>query len=433
MHNHLPNPIRMMHSSRIPFALALAALLLPACDGLLSVDDPGAIQVEDLSDPALETLVMHGVLSDFQFAYDYMLLTTSIFSDELYTDHTNIDHRQFALFNFDNTNALNNGTYTNLQKARVSAEDAVQRLEAYHGAAAATRLNTAIAHAYAGYASVLLGEHFCEAPIDVGPALSSEELLQRGIEHFNQALTIAAASSGTGVNGFDAARVRNLANLGAARASLQMGAMQDAIRFAQGVEAGFEEFVYRSNNSSREQNTIGVQWSTTGQWLSVDPAFQFLGDPRVRHTPQPRQGLNARPIYVPYRPLMYEGYDPSVPDQIVELSTDVRFASDLEARYIIAEASGPTAATLQFVNERRAVGGQAAVSLSGDAIMAELREQRARDFFMAVQRHGDLRRYLALYGLDLFPTGKYPVTDEIYGDARCFIIPLSESGANPNL
>ena len=136
---------------------------------------------------------------------------------------------------------------------------------------------------------------------------------------------------------------------------------------------------------------------------------------------------------MPYRPLMYQGYDSTVTEQIVELSTSVRFATALEARYIIAEASGPTAATLAFVNERRAVGKQSAVSVSGDALMAALREQRARDFFMAVQRHGDLRRYLALYGLDLFPTGKYPVTDELYGDARCFIIPLSESGANPNL
>ncbi len=422
-----------MHSSRIAFALVLSALLFAACDGLLSVDDPGAIQVEDLSNPALETLVMHGVLSDFQFAFDYMLLSTGIFSDELYTDHTNIDHRQFALLNFDNTNAINSATYTNLQKARVSAEDAVRRLETFHGAAAATRLNTAIAHTYAGYAYVLLGEHFCEAPIDVGRAYSSEELLQEGVKHFEQAITIAGASSGTGVNGMDAARVRNLANLGAARASLQRGQMQDAIRFAQQVSAGFEEFVYRSNNSSREQNIIGVQWSTTGQWLSVDPAFQFLNDPRVRHTLQARAGLNARPIYVPYRPLMYEGYDPSNATQIVDLSTDVRFASALEARYIIAEASGPTAATLLFVNERRAVGGQAALSVSGDAIMAALREQRARDFFMAVQRHGDLRRYMALYGIDLFPKGKYPVTDELYGNARCFIIPLSESGANPNL
>ncbi len=433
MPNHLSNPFRMMLRPRTTLALVLAALLLPACDGLLSVDDPGAIRVEDLSDPALENLVMHGVLSEFQFAYNYMLLSTSIFSDELYTDHTNIDHRQFALLDFDNTNAINNATYTNLQKARVSAEDAVDRLADFHGAAASTVLNTAIAHAYAGYAYVLLGEHFCEAPINVGRARSSQELLQESIRHFNQAITIAAASSGGGVNGMDAARVRNLANLGAARASLQMGEMQQAISFAQAVDAGFEAFVYRSNNSAREQNIIGVQWSTTGQWLSVDPAFQLLGDPRVRHTLQPRSGLNARPIYVPYRPLTYEGYDPFVPEQIVELATDVRFASALEARYIIAEANGPTATTLQFVNERRAVGGQPAVSLSGDALMEELREQRSRDFFMAVQRHGDLRRYLNLYGIDLFPTGTYPVGSEVYGDARCFIIPLSESGANPNL
>lgn len=422
-----------MTTTRTVSVLLSAALLFSACDGLLSVDDPGAIRTEDLSDPALEDLIMHGVLSEFQFAFNNLLLSASIFSDELYTDHTNVDHRQFALLDFPNTNAINEGAYTAIQKARVSAEDAVERLEGFYGSQASSVLNTAIAHVYAGYSYVLLGEHFCEAPLDGGQALSSNALLQEAVEHFQQAIAIAASASGTGVNGMDAARVRNLANVGAARASLQMGEMQQAIQYAEQVQAGFEAFVSRSNNSGREQNIIGVQWSTTGQWLSVSPEFQFLGDPRVRHTPQPRAGLNARNIYVPYRPLMYEGYDASNTDQIVELGTDVRFASHLEARYIIAEASGATPATLTFVNERRDVGGQDPVSLSGDALMAELRDQRARDFFMSVQRHGDLRRYLALYDLDLFPSGTYPVTNEVYGSARCFVIPLSEVSANPNV
>jgi hypothetical protein len=153
----------------------------------------------------------------------------------------------------------------------------------------------------------------------------------------------------------------------------------------------------------------------------------------VRHTAQARSGLNARPIYVPYRPYSFQGWNRDNLTQTVDLNTHIRYASHLEARYIIAEAQGPTAATLQFVNARREFGGQGAVELAGDALMAELRSQRSRDFFMGVQRHGDLRRYLSLYNIDLFPSGTYAVGTEVYGDARCFIIPLSEIGANPNL
>ena len=35
-------------------------------------------------------------------------------------------------------------------------------------------------------------------------------------------------------------------------------------------------------------------------------------------------------------------------------------------------------------------------------------------------------------GVDLFPTGKYPVFPDPYGDDRCFIVPLAEKAGNPN-
>jgi hypothetical protein len=106
-------------------------------------------------------------------------------------------------------------------------------------------------------------------------------------------------------------------------------------------------------------------------------------------------------------------------------------ASGLEARYIGLEADGPSGAMLTFVNGRRAVAGKAAVTLSGAALMAELRAQRAIDFYLTGQRLGHLRRYAAA-GLDLFPRGTYPVPPDSYGSLRCFIVPRSEKAGNPN-
>jgi hypothetical protein len=117
--------------------------------------------------------------------------------------------------------------------------------------------------------------------------------------------------------------------------------------------------------------------------------------------------------------------------QPIDITTTIKFATALEAQYVIAEADGATASTLAFVNARRAVGNQAPVDLSGAALVTELREQRARDFFLTGQRLGDLRRYLKA-GTDLFPKGKYPVFTDFYGEAKCFIVPLSEKAANPN-
>jgi hypothetical protein len=127
---------------------------------------------------------------------------------------------------------------------------------------------------------------------------------------------------------------------------------------------------------------------------------------------------------------MYAGWIPGTL-QIIDITTNIKFATGLEAQYITVEADGPNAAMLSFVNARRAIGGQTPVDLTGAALLNELRVQRARDFFLTGQRLGDLRRYLKA-GTDLFPKGKYPVFTDFYGDKTCFIVPLSEKAGNPN-
>jgi hypothetical protein len=132
---------------------------------------------------------------------------------------------------------------------------------------------------------------------------------------------------------------------------------------------------------------------------------------------------------------MYSGWTgtSAVLENLVITDTDVKFATGLEARYVVAEVAGPIASTLAFVNERRAVGGQAAVTLAGNELMAEFRTQRALDFYLTGQRLGDLRRYKAKQAIDLFPTGKFPITSDQYGTATCFVIPQTERNANPNV
>jgi len=432
MNNHFKsekNMNRIMKTIRIQmFVAALAGItLLTSCGDLLEVNDPGAIELDQLNDPKLEQLIMNGVLSEFQYAFNYLTLTASILSDEVFTDHTNIDHREWALFDIRTNNILNNNTYTFLQKARVSAEDAAGRIAGFDGG---NPLNVAESYAYAGYANLMLGLHFCESPINGGPALTWQEILARAIGNFEQAVTRAAAGQAT--DAARASRITNMARVGIARANLQLGNMTQAASFASQVPADFEAWVYRSSNSSRETNINAAQWISSDPWMGIDPKFLNLNDPRVRHPATPSFGLNANEVYLPYRPRSYQGWNAETP-QAIDLNTGYLFSSGLEARYIAAEANGPTGTTLTLVNERRAVGGQAAVNLTGDALMAELRNQKARDFFLTVQRLGDMRRYLNLYGVDEFPSGAYPVGNAVYGNARCMIIPLSEINGNPNL
>ena len=407
---------------------AAIVLGLAACDGLLKVSDPESLQEEQLSDPALEQFVTNGVIGEFQFAYGTYVLWSAALADEAFTDHTNVSFRAVSLHDFDDLDPTNEEIYGSLQRARQSADDAVDRLTRMSGANAASSLNVARALVYGGYAYVLLGEGFCEAPVNLGAPLPSNELLTRAVARFDEGIAVATAAM-AGTNPAAAQDLINMARVGAARASLKKGDPVRARAYAASVPDGYERWAYYSANSSRENNPVQMATRSALPYLGMQAAFRGLADPRAPHT-APRRSQNGNQLSALLRPSMYSGWTATAP-QPIEVGTHIRFASGLEARYIGVEADGPGAAMLTFVNGRRAVAGKPPVSLTGPALLAELRVQRALDFYLTGQRLGDLRRYAAA-GTDLFPAGKFPVSEDRYGAMHCFIVPRSEKSGNPN-
>ncbi len=183
--------------------------------------------------------------------------------------------------------------------------------------------------------------------------------------------------------------------------------------------------------SDSAANTTG-----TNRNLGVDVAFRNLNDPRVRHSATAGTGHNQKTqLWTPFQSPSFSGWTGTT-NATFSQSTHMRLASGLEARYIVAEAEGLNAANVQFVNTRRAVGGQAAlVSPSEDEYMAALRDQRRRDFFMDGHRLGDLRRYKRFHGIDQFPSGAHPNNAAWgwgnYSDGECFIPHRNERVGNP--
>jgi hypothetical protein len=409
--------------------MAAVAFSATACEGLLSVSDPGTIQEESLTNPALETLMINGVIGEFQFAYGSYANWSSVLGDETFTDHTNVSVREFSLHNFIDLNDSNEGVYVALHRARQSADDAVERVTGMIGAtAAASSLNIARAYIYGGYAYTLLAEGFCETPVNLSNPLPSDSLFLRALSRFDKGIATATAGN-SGANATAATDLINMAKVGAARAALKMGNPTLARTYATGVPAAYEKLAYYSANSVRENNPLNGPNRAVGGYMSMTPNFRAMNDPRLPTLATSQNGLNANPIYPPRRPYMYTGFVLGTPS-IIDIPVHIKMATGLEAAYVIAEADGPTPATLTFVNARRAVGGQAPSAATGTALMAELRDQRSRDFYLTGQRLGDLRRYLKA-GTDLFPTGKYPVFPDPYGASKCFIVPLSEKAGNP--
>ncbi|HEY2854441.1 MAG TPA: hypothetical protein VGJ18_16415 [Gemmatimonadaceae bacterium] len=413
--------------------ISLAVLLVggaTACKGILDVQNPGAIQEGQLNDPALQQLIVNGAIGEFQYAYGQYAQWSAVLSDEAFTDHTNVDVRQFSLHDFTDLNTINSGVYEYLQRARQSADDAASRLKAMLGTGASSSLDVARVLAYGGYAYTLLGEGFCEAPVNLSAPKTSDELLQIALSRFDEAITVATAAS-TGSNVAAAQDIIHMSQVGGARAALKLGDAAKARSYASQVPASYEKLAYYSSNTVRENNALNGLTHASGASLGMAPPFLGLNDPRVPQPASTQLGLTGGSIYTPLTPYMYSEWVSSGSAPRISVESDMRMATGLEARYVIAELDGPVQTTLDFVNERRAVGGEAPVSLSGDQLMAELRAQRARDFYLTGQRLGDLRRY-AKAGINLFPTGKYPVFTDSYGGATCFIIPLSEKAGNPS-
>ena len=414
---------------------AVLVVISAACKDVLSVSNPGALQESQLTDPALEQFLVNGAIGEFQYAQGYYSLWSSVLADESYTDHTEVGIRELSQHAFNDLNGTNEAVFGNISRAVASADDAVTRLKLMLGANAGSSLSVARALTYGGYAYVLLGEGFCEAPVHLGPGLPSAELLKRAVAHFDSAVTIAQAyAAATGTSAANVALATDLINLsrvGAARASLKSGNIAQARTYATLVPDAYEKLAYYSANSVRENNIMNSGIRTTGAWMSMAAPFLGLADPRVPQTATSKGGLQQGALFIPLRPSQYSGWVTTGTPQTIDITSNTRFASGLEARYIVTEVDGPTAAMLTFVNARRAIGGKAAVNLTGTELLAEFRMQRGVDFYLTGQRLGDLRRYAAAGG-DLFPKGKYPVNAEIYGTAKCFIVPLSEKTSNPN-
>lgn len=436
-------------------AIAATALVLAAgCTDFLKASNPSAIQADDLANPLYINLMVNGVIGEFQQVVDDVALRSGVFGDELFNNHGFSEEREIDKRNID----LGNGTYplvlyVPMQRSRYLADSVTSRLKVFLGDTATRDLRVARTLAYAGYSYELLAENLCSIPVNGSAPFTPEELTKQfTIPRLQEAIAVASAyrAATTSANARAAAdSIINWSRVGIARAALYTNDKATALTFAAQVPASFEFLSYYSAQNAREYDGV-AEATTNASWVSLEPAYKKLRDPRVPHDSLPRsvqsigQG-NADTVgtgtsrvigaYVPNAGIMYSQYNGTIAGARIQRDGYIKIATGLEAQYIVAEAQGPTPATLAFVNGRRAVGGQAPVVLAGDALLAELREQRRRDLFMDGHRLADMRRYQKYQNLNLFPSGTYPgsTTGETYNPATCWPLPLSELSGNPNV
>lgn len=484
----------MRHKNTAWLALSAAGVL--ACTAscgvgdVLEVENPTQIPTGSLDDPKLMDVQVNGVIESFQNAYVEPVIEYSNFlTDEVLTglnfeDYARVNQR-IASYLEGPTNMI----FGELSRSLRLGNDVAERIRRWDEADNTSkdfRSPLATTLVMAGYSATVLAENMCQSVISPDPdnpsseVLSQDQTFQAAIPYFNEALTVATAAGLT--------NLANLARTGLARAYLGMGSWDSAAAYASQVPPTFKWWLDFTatiggrnplSGISRGGNfTHGINPLFTG----VHPSFNGTGfnfrddniiapqtDPRIQHDPTDRTGHNGlTPLYKLRAGLRYSAYsgktfapasaacptctgtpvsDTTTFVYIARFDTDILLADYVEAQHQYFEAlankdiAANGAAVLAFVNARRAVGNQPAVTLSGQALKTELRNQRARDLFMGGFRLPDLRRWTRFdpgngpfAAGSYFPTGTHPnPTWGQYGTWTCFPIPLQEYEGNPNL
>ena len=445
-----------------------ALLSLSACstvDEILEAENPARIDEDQLNDETLATVLANSTIGALNGSFSGHITSAALFTDEVLYG---INDEQSARRNLRIIKYDEGGPFAGYSRVRFMGDSIAGRLRSLLPNAASDR-RLALALAVAGYGFVLLSEEMCEGTIDVGAKIySPKELAQLGIARFEEAVKVATAA-GSGAND-----VKNLALVGLARMALLAGDKAKGMAAAAQVPLDYTWWVEYKNTFINN----GLVGNVTGANHNLGVGVKFLNapypatgnpqiiaeqtDPRVQHYSVWRLGHNQLThLYTPVQSLSYSGFTgatvaaagrtsagasicnattkPAGCPILFENDTDIKLASGLEAMHHYYEMAGPTGTgprgtTLQFVNERRAFGKQAPVTLSGNALMAELREQRGRDLFLGGFRLGDLRRWKEQGVGDFFPTGIHPNTQwGPYGDAICYPLPINEYEGNPNI
>lgn len=412
-------------------ALALALFATAACSDLLEVEPRSRIAAEALERPENATLLLNGVIGDFECALGAYATMGALVGEELddatqTADRYPYDQRkhQSADRRYAVNSCENLGVYTPLQTARSTADNLLRLLARSDWQGVPNRgTMVATASAYSGYAYVLLGEGFCTLAFssfeDGNPVYGGEVQRDSAFALAEARFTTAIAEATTAGN----SDILNMARVGRARARLNRGRYAAAAADAALVPATYVKNATASATSSRRNNRLWAQNSTVSTLTSVGAPYRTLGDPRV-----PVVNLNR--VSTTLVPLWRQ-------DKFTAAATPIPIASGDEAQLIVAEADvrEGTAASLTralaTINMFRARGNQAPLATADQAtLLAALIDQRRRELFLEGQHLGDLIRF------DIVPQpaeGSAFPGGGTYGAQKCFPLPDVERLNNPTL
>ncbi|HSL71248.1 MAG TPA: hypothetical protein VK864_13460, partial [Longimicrobiales bacterium] len=401
--------------------LALVFTATACSDDFFQVTDPDILESTAI-DPVRDGPVLaRSAYQNFADSFSQTAVYIAWWAYEARVGDTFPTRNEFGRRFLDDTNGtLNGDVWSPMARAASTSEQAVGILKDTPG------LPLAIAAFSTAYSLLIMAETFCEGTVSAvagepGEKMTTAQLLDLAIERFT-----LARSEAQKLTGGEAAGIAQAALVGIARAHLFAGRKTEAAAAATQVTPSFVyNLVYVDDPANRGRTGNEIEtFSASRLSLVVPPEYRAIadaGDPRISYKDTGVLAQDSELWF--YRQMKFNGW--GIP---------IRLASGLEARYIVAEATGDINARLTLINERRAVGGQTALASNDpDVVLAALMEQRALDFWLEGKKMGDYRRNPGFVPFFLPDNSEYykPGVGEV-GSQTCWPVPDAEKRHNPN-
>lgn len=421
---------------------------LAGCD----VTNPGPVQDEFLDDVTTHTGLVRGAERSLLIGAMRIFFASATVTREIFPGGDTNSHSPRMQAGALPSNEMDE-YWNDTQQARFIAEDALRRFN--KAGVEASDVNRAQAMLWAGYASKLLGENFCQIVIDGGPAEDRSVALERAEDHFTDA--IAAAANAQQLQAAYAGRAQTRIELGDWAGALQDAAQVDT-DFVYGIEAdpafvetrNFIAFANLNENYRQYTYHFTYFYDDLGNGFGTG-YYTDTGDERVTYTTDPDFPVANASLpgfgNVPW------SFDPDfgLSDPVILSSgTEMRL---YEAEDILINDPGNYQDAMDLINEVRAnyvsdfdgmpLGPLTAASAAEAG--THLKNERLIDGHLKGRRFLDLRRWGGIPGVgnatrDDTPGDYYwpdwgqltPIFDD-EPTATCFPIPDSERDINPNV
>lgn len=398
---------------------AAGAAVLAGCD--FSIVNPGPVADVALDDPASHPAIVRGMELALLTATNSLSYTGAVIARELVASGST---QAFGvIISWRNGRLLPNevgGHWTGAHRARWVAEAGVARFREVLGAGFSSSPLAARALIQVGYSNRLLGENFCHAVIDGGPAQSHIVHFERAEAAFTEALDIAS--------GIGDAELALIARAGRASVRVSLGTWAGAVADAGQVPLEFRHSIQFSSTAGNNQFNE-IYWASANQpyrnhtvWSTFFEGYYLEeGDPRTSWGTSAEYPAGENAAIPWYFQTKFNGQ-----------TAPLNLSTGREARLIVAEGqihAGNLSGAVQSINEVRTPLGLAPVNPSTlSEAWAALKLERTAELWLEARRLGDYRRWEA----DGTP-GSWPQLLNLDGRDTCFPIAQNELNTNPNL